>query len=208
MASPNRRRRWLTRGAEGRPLLFVVGLTCAAAVIIEVAAFTGFFGLADQHTSPGGPAGPNLNPYHEKILAITSNITYFGSVTGYFPTLNGTSLCALACPELPRLWESNVSHLPPEIGIHFFYNVTNTAAVTVNLSVPVLQASGPDSTLFYLETFCCYTTVNQPYDEQVIAAVQFTSGTEIGFEGYAFTTATIPAAEAGGYTLYVNFTSN
>lgn len=208
MASPYRRRNWLARRAKGRPPLLVIGLVCAAAVISEVAAVTDLFGLAGHRASPSGPTGPDLNPYHQRILAITSNITYYGSVRNYFPMLSDANLCGLACPELPREWSSGGSNSSPQIGVYFFYNVTNTAAVNVNLSQPILTTSGRDATLLYLETFCCYTTTNRPYSELLTTGVQFTSGTEIGFEGYAFTTAVIPAVAAGGYTLYVNFTSN
>jgi hypothetical protein len=198
----------LVRRARERPLLFVVGLVCAAAVVAEVAAVTGLFGLEGFGSRPPVTSVPDLNPHHQRILAITGNVTYLGSVRGYFPLLSAENLCGVTCPELPRLWVSNVGTSPPEAGVYFFYNVTNTANVSENLSVPVLTTSGPNPAMFYLETFCCYTTENQPYSELLTAPSQFAGGLEIGFEGYAFTTATIPAADSEGYTLYVNFTSN
>ena len=171
--------------------------------------FTNFFGLANRGAGAPGPPGPNLNPYDQRILAVVGNITYFGTITGYYPELSHANLCGLACPELPVVWWSSADSLPPELGIHFYYNVTNSATVDVNLSTPTLQASGPDPTLFYLVTYCCYTTANPPYDEVVDSGIEEAPpGSTFGLQGYAFTTVPLPAMSAGGYTLYVNFTSN
>jgi len=208
MASPHGRLHALGRRARERPLLLIVGLACAAAVLVEVGAFTGLFGLVNLLEGSHGAAGPDLNPYHERILQITSNITYYGSTSGYFPALSGVSLCGRACPALPRVWTPTQGSLPPEVGIFFWFNLTNTATTDVNLSVPALTTSGPVPTLFYLETYCCYTKAAPQYDELIDSTIVFTAGHEFGFEGYAFTTIPLPAVAAGGYTLYVNYTSN
>jgi len=176
-------------------------------VILEVAAFTNFFGLTAPHSSTGTQP-PDLNPFGEKILAISANISYFGSVSAYFPVLQDGDLCGLRCPSLPRIWPSDGS-LPAEVAIYFFYNITNEASVNVNLSSPVLATSGSDPTLFFLQTFCCYTQVTTPYDELVDSGVEeMPPGLHLGLEGYAFTTVPLPSTPSGGYTLYVNFTSN
>lgn len=186
----------------------VVGLACVAAVLIEVGAFTGFFGLGALLTRSPGPPGPNLNPDHQWILGIWSNVTYIGPQTAYFPSLNGTSLCGRACPELPKVWVPRQGSLPPEIGVYFYFNVTNTASVDVNLSVPILTTSGPNPTLFYLQTWCCYSKVGVLYDELIDSPVGFIPGQTFGIEGYAYTTVALPAVEAGGYVLNVTYTSD
>ena len=190
-----------------RHRLAVIALACAAVVLIEIGATSGFFGwLIALGAAPSPP--PDLNPYHEQILAISSNITYFGEVQYYFPSLNRTSLCHPSCPELPRTWISTDSKYPDEIGVLFYYNVTNEVGVDVNLSQPLIRTSGPDPTLFYLITYCCYTTLDQKYSEPLDAELQFTPHAQIGLEGYAYTTEALPRSADGGYTLYVNFTSN
>lgn len=187
--------------------LAVVALGCAAVVLVEIAAVSGFFGwlvsLSGTTTSP-----PDLNPYHEKILAVSGNITYFGEVKYYFSALNGTSLCSPSCPELPVPWISTDPKYPSEIGVRFYYNVTNEAGFDVNLSQPVLSTSGPDPTLFYLVTMCCYTTLDEKYSEPLNAELQFTPHSVVGLEGYAYTTEAIPSSASGGYSLWANFTSN
>jgi hypothetical protein len=196
----------LGRRKRERPVLLLVGLVCAAAVLLEVAAFTGVFGLANRLWSTGGTPGPDLNPHHELIVAIGGNITYVGSVTGYFPALGGTSLCSGRCPQLPKVRTVSQGNLSPEIGIFFFFNVTNTANVVVNLSNPVLTTSGPVATLFYLQTYCCYTPAEPQYDELLGASISFSPGAEYGIEGYAYTTVPLPEVSGGGFTLFVNYT--
>ena len=188
-------------------MVLIVGFACAAAILIEVGAITGAFGLAGWHWGSRGSTAPNLNPHGEHILAITANTTYFGPIHGYFPAIDGTDLCGPRCPELPREWPSD-GVLPAEVGVFFYYNVTNTAPVLVNLSQPVVSTSGPVPTLFFLETFCCYTPAAPPYVELIDSATPVSPGLEYGLEGYAYTTVPLPAVASGGYTLYVNFTSN
>lgn len=207
MVYEHRRLRWAARRAKAHPLLLVVGISCVAAVLVEVGAFTGFFGLGGLGSGTGPRTPPNLNPHHDLILAVTGNITYFGSITGYFPALQGASLCGQACPEVPRLWSSD-GILPEEVGVYFYYNVTNLASVDVNLSVPVVTTSGPVPTLFFLQTWCCYTPATVKYDEMLDSPIQFPPGLDFGLEGYAYTTVSLPATPAGGFTLSVNFTSN
>jgi len=192
--------------ARSRPALFVVAPACVAALVIEAGVFTGFFGLPGL-LSTHGSSGPDLNPHHERILAVLSNITYIGAIQGYFSSLEGTNLCGVACPELPREWPSD-GILPAEVGVYFYFNVSNDASVDVNLSVPVISTSGPTPTLFFLQTFCCYTTANPPYVDLLDAQVPFTPHQSFGLEGYAYTTVPLPAVAGGGYTLYVNYTSN
>jgi hypothetical protein len=206
MEAPRPRRRRIF--ATDHPLLWTVGLACAAVVVLEIFALNGFFGIAAPWTARPAPAPPDLNPHHQTIVAIWSNISYVGLVKDYFPSLNGTGLCGGACPELPRQWTPPTGNRPTEIGVLFYYNITNEAALTVNLSAPIVMTSGADPTLFFLETFCCYSTVNQPYGDQISTELAVTGGTQVGLEGYAFTTVTLPVAESGGYTLFVNFTSN
>jgi hypothetical protein len=182
-----------------------VGFACAAAVVLEVAAFTNLFGLA-VHGSSSAPGGPDLNPYHERILAITTNITYLGSETDYFPALQGANVCGIACPELPVYWPSD-GIVAAEVGVYFYYNVTNLASTIVNLSVPIIATSGTLTTLFVLQTYCCYTTAEPPYDESVDSVVHFSPGMTFGFRGYAYTTETLPQVAAGGFTLYLNFSA-
>jgi len=194
-------------GPRRRSLLFPVAVLCVAAIVLETAAVTGVFGLANGQTRSTGPSGPDLNPYGERIVAIGGNITYAGPARGYFPALNGTSLCPHLCPETPLVWGTDGSNGSPEIGVRFFYNVTNVGNRTANLSLPVLTTGGPDPTLFVLETYCCYSAVNQPYGELLTVGPQFTAGTTIGLEEWAFTTSVIPAVTGGNYTLYANFTA-
>lgn len=197
----------MARRAKRPPVLLIIGFACAAAVLVEVGAVTGFFGLAGWHSGTQGPTPPNLNPHGERILAIGGNTTYFGSIQDYFPAIDGTSLCGLKCPELPKEWPSD-GILPAEVGVFFYYNVTSTASVDVNLSMPVVSTSGPLSTLFFLETFCCYSKADPPYVELIDSAIQVPPSVDFGLEGYAYTTVPLPAVASGGYTLYVNFTSN
>lgn len=206
MAPASGRSNWLVRTARERPILLVVALTCTAAVLIEVGAFTNFFGLGEHPAT--GPSTPDLNPYHERVVAIVSNITYVGAITSYFPSLDGTDLCGSACPEVPKIWVPSQGTLPPEVGVYFYYNVTSLAAVDVNLSVPVLTTSGGHPTLFYLETYCCYTTAAPPYDELMDSPAGFTPGHEFGFKSYAYTTVPLPQVAGGEFTLWVNFTSD
>ena len=181
---------------------------CAAVVLIEIAAVTGVFAWVQHPFGTPGPSVPDLNPDGQTILAIPSNITYFGGPTGYFPALNGTDLCGGRCPELPHLWISDRPSLPSEIGVFFYYNVTNVGTTDVNLSPPVLATSGPIPTLFFLQTYCCWSGTHQSYWEMISSPVQLTPGTIVGLEGYAFTTVALPKVPAGGYTLFVNFTSD
>jgi hypothetical protein len=197
---------WSGRRAKRRPLLLYVGFACAAAVVLEVAAVTNFFGLAG-HPASSSPGGPDLNPFHERILVITTNVTYLGAGHGYFPALQGANVCGIACPELPFSWPSD-GILPAQIGVYFYYNVTNIGSDIVNLSVPIITTSGGVSTLFVLQTYCCYTTAEPPYDEAVDSSVNFSPGTTFGFRGYAYTTVSLPQVAAGGFTLYINFTSD
>ena len=207
MAPPRRPFHWRSRGSGDRRYLLLAGLVCLAAVLVEVGALTGWFGLGGFPWGSRGPSVPNLNPDHERILAITGNTTYFGSVSGYFPAITGTSLCGPSCPELPRIWPSD-GILPAEVGVFFYYNVTNTAKVDVNLSMPVLATSGANPTLFFLQTFCCYSTVNPPYVELIDSSLEFPPQLTLGFEGYAYTTVDLPATASGGYSLFVNFTAD
>ena len=207
MASPPPTPRSPARRTRRPSALLIVGFACAVAILVEVGAITGCFGLAGWHWGSQGPTAPDLNPYGERILAITGNTTYFGPIHGYFPSLDDTNLCGPKCPELPRQWPSD-GILPDEVGVFFYYNVTNTANILVNLSQPVVSTSGPVSTLFFLETFCCYTTTDPPYVELIDSAIPASPGLEFGLEGYAYTTEPLPTVVSGGYTLYVNFTSN
>ena len=207
MGTPARRTgRWSL--PSGRPpILLLVGLGCMAAILIEVGAVSGFFGWVIDRSGGGGASLPDLNPYHEQILAIPASTTYLGPLHGYFPTIDGTNLCGTRCPELPREWPGD-GILPPEIAVYFYFNVTNTASVDQNLSVPVIATSGPDPTLFLLLTFCCYTHGDTSYDEVVDSPILAPPGLPFGLEGYAYTTVPLPSVPGGGYTLYVNFTAD
>lgn len=196
------------RRAKERPLLLGVGLACAAAVLLEVAALSGFFGVGALLHRSSGPGLPDLNPYHDTVIAVTANVSYIGAISGYFPSLEGTSLCGRACPITPRIWTPKEGNLSPEVGVYFYFNVTNTATVDVNLSVPVLTTSGPDADLFFLQTFCCFSKVGVLYDEDIDTGIAFTPGFTFGLEGYAYTTVPLPSAPGGGFTLSLAYTSD
>ena len=98
MASPYRRPGWARRQWRAHPTLFVVGIVCAVAVLVEIGAVTDFFGLARPHPA-STPAGPNLNPGHETVVAIDVAFNYTGASKGYFTT-GGTDLCDGRCPLL------------------------------------------------------------------------------------------------------------
>jgi len=208
MASPESRLRWLARRTRQQPALVIVGLACAAAVLTEVGVFTGGFGLGHLLAGSSGSPGPNLNPDHQRILGVAASITYIGPISAYFPALQDTNLCGAACPELPKVWVPSQGSLPPEVGVYFYFNVTNLATVSVNLSVPILTTSGPDPTLFYLQTWCCWSKVGILYDELIDSPVGFTPGQQFGLEGYAYTTVPLPAVGTGGYDLNLTYTSN
>ncbi|MGP8077356.1 MAG: hypothetical protein ACLQD8_04940 [Thermoplasmata archaeon] len=204
MAAPDRPRHRLSRHIRAHRNFFVVGVVFAATILLEVGAVNGYFGLvANLWNRPSGPEPPNLNPNHERILAIDSAITYFGSTQGYFPAVNHTDFCQPVCPALILNSRPN----PPEIELRFYFNVTNTANATERISEPSLETSGPDPTLFSLWTFCCYSTQSVSYTEGLSAWLEFTPGFTFGLEGYVFTTQPIPANAAGGYTLFFNVTS-
>jgi hypothetical protein len=205
MRNPYRRQNWLLRQAKAHRITFVVAAVCAVVVFVAVAAVTGFFGLA--HTSPGSssPPGSALNPYNETILAIESAVTYTGSDHDYFLSLDGQNLCADVCPILPKVYPA---FSPPEIGVYFYVNVTNTASNPEKLYMPTIGTSGPDGSLFTIQVFCCYTTTGTLYSEPIGAFLSFTAGQAIGIAGYAYTTDPIPYSPSGGYTLYVNSTSD
>ena len=188
--------------------MLAVGLACVVAVLLEIGAITGFFGLTSLLHRTTGAAEPDLNPSHELIFSVESNVTYIGSISGYLPALEDTDLCGYSCPTLPQIWVPKQGSLPPEIGIYFYFNITNTAAAIVNLSVPVLVTSGPDPTLFYLQTWCCYTKTTQMYDELLDDPIQFPAHFQFGIEGYAYTTVPLPAVPAGGYALDISYTSS
>jgi hypothetical protein len=200
MGTPYRRPNWLSRQTKAHRTLFVVGLLCAALVLVEIGAVTDFFGLGHRPAS-SGPAPPNLNPYNEEILAIDTAIT--GSGSTYFASLEGQNLCAGICPVLPTEF---LVHPPPQLAIIFYYNVTNTGPTAKNLSLPTITNSGPNSTMFHVQELCCYGGVGGAYSEQQIGPLHFTPSVTIGFEGYAWTLDPLPYTSAGGYTLYYNFT--
>ena len=184
--------------------MFFVSIACAAAIVVEVAAVTGFFGLAN-HDAAGssGPKGPNLNPYNERILAIEGAIDYTGSAKGYFIGLD-QNLCALTCPELPTEF---LNWTPPQIGVIFYYNVTNSAAVSENISLPEVTTSGPDGTLWQVGVFCCYGAISLPYNEWIMGTTAIGPSATLGYKAYAWTVEAIPEYGSGGFTLDSNFTS-
>ena len=192
-----------------RRRLWSVTAACAVVVLVEVAALTGVFGWVGSLLGSGsaGTSAPDLNPHHDLILSITGNVTYLGAVRDYLPALNETSLCGGRCPTTPVEWVSHDPRYPSEVGVYFFFNVTNEGGVTVNLSTPEIWVSS-DPHLLSLQTYCCYSTHVQPYSELVVAPIQFIPGDTYGLEGYAFTTDPLPPVTGGGFELDVNFTSN
>jgi hypothetical protein len=202
MGTPYRRPNWLSRQTKAHRTLFVVGLLCAALVLVEIGAVTDFFGLGHRPAS-SGPAPPNLNPYSEEILAIDTAIT--GSGSTYFATFEGQNLCEGICPELPTVY---TDHDPAQIAIFFYYNVTNSAGTTETLTAPTLGTSGLNATMFTVQTFCCYSTNSTPYKELINSALIFTPGLTVGLRGYAYTIEPIPFTTAAGYTFYLNATAS
>jgi len=209
MGSPYPRPSWLRRQAKRHPAILVVGVICAAVVLLEVGAVTGFFGLSALKSSPKSPAPPDLNPYGEVIVEVVSHVNYTGAGSGYFAELEGQNLCGAAgCNALTYY----PAYSPPEIGFFFYFNVTNTAAHDENISQPKLGVSGPDHEIFLLVTFCCYTTESKPYSEPLTDGAKFEpngeNGSTIGLRGYIYATDPIPQSPSGTYDLYFNVTSN
>lgn len=197
--SPYRGRPWIVRQTRAHPLLFVAVLVCVAAVFIEVAATTHFFGLV-QPSSGGGSTLPSLNPYGEVIFAVNSSVTYHSGSSGYFPALDGTDLCQYTCPKTPVLVSNNGN---TSIGVFFYVNVTNTATTDESLSNLTLTTSGANTDLFSLVLICCYPTYQEPFSKWTDAA----SGATVGLRGYAYVTVPIPYTGAGGYSLLLESTS-
>ena len=207
MGTPLQRPRSLRRQIKGHRLPIAIGLVCAAVVIVEIAAVTNGFGLL-THPASAPPKPPDLNPYDEEVSIVLSNVTYSGHATGYFPGLDEQDLCGVQCPLL-RIY---TDHQPDEIGFYFFFNVTNTADVSVNMSNPALGISGTNQTVFFLKTFCCYSTLSQPYSEPLVGKLRFSpsgsDGSEIGLEGYVYSTWPIAESVSGSYKLYFNVTAS
>jgi len=202
MAAPVRPPNWFVRQRRAHPTWFLTALLCAAAVVVELEAASGLFGLMAHSSGPPGPTGPNLNPYDERILAVQGSVAYHGSATDYFPALQGVDLCAPGCPKLPF---QNYALSPPQVGVLIFYNVTNTATATHNLTLPQVASTG--GLEFDLQVMCCYTGLGASYSEWVMGPLSLSPSVTVGFEAYLWTTETIPSSPVGGYTLYANFTS-
>ena len=188
------------RQTRGHPLVFAAILICVAAVFIEVAATTHFFGLV-QPASTGGTTPSNLNPYGELIFAINSTVTYHSGTSGYFPNLTGTELCPYTCPRAPEVVSKNGN---TSIGIYFYVNVTNTATVDESLSNLSLTTSGSVPHLFALVLFCC---CSDRYQEPFYKLTDASPGSNVGLEGYAYLLTPIPYTGAGGYSLLLSSTS-
>ena len=169
MGSPYPRPGWLGRQRKSHPRTFVLAILCAAIIVVEVGAVTNLFGLLNKPSSTTTTTEPNLNPFAEMVATILSEVKYTGGSSGYLAELEGQELCKTSCPSLTVY----TFHDPPEIGLYFFFNVTNTASHGVNMSQPVLGISGSNQSVFFLQTFCCYTHVNQPYDEPLTVGLQF-----------------------------------
>ncbi|MGP8078064.1 MAG: hypothetical protein ACLQD8_00745 [Thermoplasmata archaeon] len=203
MGSPYRRPNRFLRGAKHHPVVVAVGIACAVAVLLEVGAVTDFFGLVHHASGSKAPTGPDLNPHHEMILDVVWAVDYTGASKNYFSQINGASFCP-ECPELPN---SYAQYSPPEIGIYFYFNVTNTAVGDESFSLPTLGTSGPDAALFNITTYCCFSTSNTPYSEPLSGPLHFVPGQTVGLRGYVWTTVIIPVSVSGNYTVYYNTTS-
>lgn len=208
MGSPYRRPSWFARQRRNHPALLAVAFVCAAAVVVEIAAVTNVFGLLGHGTKSTGPTGPNLNPYHEEFLSVTGEIQYKGTGTGYFAQLEGQSVCPKVCPAFPKLFNNTGT---PAYGIFFFFNVTNTASQTRNISEPVLGLVGKNTAGFVLVTYCCYSTTNTQYSEPLVTGLQVqgagSPGATVGLRGFIYTETTIPEIAGGGYAFFLNVTS-
>jgi len=206
MGSPYRRPSWASRQWKSHPTMLLTGVVCAVVVLVEVGAFTNGFGLAGAlHRSPPPPPPTNLNPHEMKILEILAGVSYLGGPTGYFGGLNGANLCEVECPVLPAEYPS---FTPPQAGLLFFYNVTNTGTTDRNLSLPLVTTSGPNPLLFGVKVYCCYGGAGGQYSEDMEGSFNILAAATVGFEGYLWTTQTIPFSSQGGYTLYENFTAH
>jgi hypothetical protein len=208
MVSPYRRPGWLRRQTKSHPRTFALAIVCAAIIVVEVAAVTNFFGLLDKSSPTTAPTEPKLNPYDEEVVTVVSEVTYTGASSGYLAELENQELCQAVCPNLTIY----TFHDPPEIGLYFYFNVTNTASHGVNISQPVLGISGTNQSVFYLQTFCCYTHVNQPYDEPLTVGLKFLAagqnGSTIGLKGYIYSTWPVALSPSNVYHLYFNVTSD
>lgn len=202
MAAGPRRPNWLVRQAKAHPTWFATTIVCAAVILLEIAALTNLFGLGVHSGAPPPSTGPNLNPFGVRVVAIESAISYTGPANGYVPALEGQNLCGARCPLYPN--ESFASS-PPHLGLDFFYNLTNTADVAHNLSLPVI--GNPPSIPFQVHLMCCYATFGEAYSEWVVGPFSISPDVTIGFEAYVWTTEPLPDL-SDGLTLYANFTSN
>jgi len=173
-----------------------------AVIVVALGATTGFFGLVKPAPGSSGYTGPPLNPDHQMIGRILGSLT--GPNASQFSGFTGDR-CGIRCPLLPMLFTTPD---PAQIGIYFFFNVTDVTGVAASISEPTIRTSGSDPTLFVIVTYCCYSSSVPSYTEEVSATFPFTSTTPVGFAGYAYTTIPIPSTTAGNYTLWVNSTAS
>ncbi|HTP56071.1 MAG TPA: hypothetical protein VML53_05345 [Thermoplasmata archaeon] len=199
---PYRRPSTLGRKAHRHRTLLAVGLVCAAVVVVALGATTGFFGLLKPAGAPSGYTGPPLNPDHQLIAHILGSLT--GPNASQFSGFTG-DLCGIRCPLSPMLYTTPT---PAEIGVYFFFNVTDVTGVAASIAAPTIRTSGADPTLFVIITYCCFSSTHASYTEEVASPFPFTSTTPVGFAGYAYTTVPIPATAGDSYTLWVNSTAS
>lgn len=208
MAGPYRRPSRLRAAAKRHPAMLAVGIVCAIAVIAEIGAVTDAFGLLHPGSSSTSPTPPDLNPYSETFLAITSEVKYGAGGSDYFPEFEGQPICGAKCPGLPVVFTGFAS---PVIGLFFYFNVTNTASVAANFSLPALGVVGGNTAGFVLVTYCCYTSTNVPYSEQLTAGSQLAPhgslGSVVGLRGFIYSAVSLPENTAGGYAFYFNVTA-
>ena len=170
----------------------------SAEIVVWSGIATDWFGYGPATSTPGGPPGPNLNPYHEEIEHVIAGVTYIGNSTGYLPALEGKDICN-HCPAPPF---TDYGFSPAVLGFWFEFNVTNTAVWWESMANFSVASSGPTPGLFTPGIArCCYPSFESSASYAYLEPNQ-TVGLEI-----LVVAPSLADVGPSGYTIYFNVTS-
>ncbi len=167
---------------------------CVAAVLIEVALFTNGFGLVRSAATGGGTPspGPNPNPYAVNVTSVTAALVFNGKGTNPFPFLVGGELCS-RCPQAPQ---ANANYSSEGAVLLVYFNVTNSGENWTTLGNFTLTTSGPNPSLFTLNSMQVGPAYGEPtpqigftpgQTDGLLAFISVGNLTSNGGVGYALT---------------------